>query len=253
MVERQQKVVLIVQARMGSVRLPEKTMMPLAGKPMLSRMIERLRRCRAVDHIVIATTELPGDDVVADLARSENMSVFRGSENDLVDRYYQAALTFEADVVVRIPADNPVPEPSEIDRIIGYHLASDNAYSSNLAQVLGNGYPDGIGAEVMEFSALKEIWQRVSDRYRREHPHLSFYDYEKGQAVAPDIFKVGTVACPPDFSRPDIVLDVNTAAQYRFLDALYCSLYPHNNDFHITDIIAWCDRRRLSGEGGHDG
>ena len=91
---------------------------------------------------------------MGELARSYSISVFRGSENDLVDRYYQAAKTFNAKIVVRFPADNPVPEPAEIDRIIAYHLTNQSDFSSNLAQVYGNEYPDGIGAEVFNFDVL---------------------------------------------------------------------------------------------------
>ncbi len=249
-VEVPRRVVLVLQARMGSTRLPGKTMMPLAGKPLLFRMVERLRRCQTIDRIVIATTELPDDDIIADLAMDEGLGIFRGSENDLVDRFYQAAIACDADVVVRIPADNPVPEPEEVDRIVRYHLASDNAFSSNLAEILGNGYPDGIGAEVIEFKSLKKVWQEVSDPQCREHVHKSFYDYDKGVAADPETFKIGTVSCPVEFRRPDIVLDVNTQEQYRFLNSLYCSLYPENENFHITDIIAWYDSWLSSGEGG---
>ncbi len=240
------RVVLVIQARMGSVRLPGKTMMPLAGKPLLYRMVERLRRCQTLDCLVVATSDLPSDDIIAEFAAQEGIDLFRGSETDLVDRYYRAAVEFGADVVLRIPADNPTPEPAEVDRIVQYHLASDNAFSSNLAEVFGNGYPDGIGAEVMEMWALKKIWETAAEPDQREHAHLNFYNYDKGEAVSPDTFKVGTVPCPVEFRRPDIVLDVNTADQYRFLDDLYRSLYPKNSNFHITDIIAWYDKQLMT-------
>ncbi len=227
-------VVLILQARMGSTRLPGKSMMDLAGAPLVGRIIERVKRCKRVDEIVLATTRKAEDDVLEELARSYGISVFRGSENDLVDRYYQAAKVFNADVIVRVPADNPAAEPSEIDRVILYHLQSDNDFSTNYPDVLDNGYPDGIGAEVFNFEALERVWETATDPRNREHPHTNFYEH-------PERFKVGTIECPPEFRRPDLVLDVNTREEYEFMAELYEYLYPRNPQFHITDVIEWYD------------
>lgn len=242
------RVVLILQARMGSSRLSGKSMMDLAGAPLVGRVIERVKRGKRVDEIVLATTQKPEDDVLEELARSYGTSVFRGSENDLVDRYYQAAKVFNADVVVRLPADNPCPELSEIDRIIAYHLTGQSDFSSNLAEVFGNGYPDGIGAEVFNFEILEEVWQTSSDPEKREHPHLYFFDYKSQKPADPDRYRVGTVQCPPEFRRPDLVLDVNTREEYEFMRELYEYLYPRNREFHIVDIIEWYDNVYRAGQ-----
>lgn len=235
------KVVLILQARMTSTRLPGKSMMELAGAPLVGRIIERVKRCKMVDEIVLATTQKSEDDVLETLALSYGISVFRGSENDLLDRYYQAAKAFNAEIVVRLPADNPVPEPAEIDRIIAYHLTGQSDFSSNLAEVFGNGYPDGIGAEVFNFKTLEEVWRINSDPQKREHLHLNFFDYKSQKPTNPDRYLVGTVQCPEEFRRPDLVLDVNTQDEYEFMVELYEYLYPRNARFHITDIIQWYD------------
>ncbi len=240
------EVVLIIQARMGSTRLPGKSMMDLAGAPLIGRILERVKRCRKLSRIVLAIPDNPRDDVLEKLAVDYSVLVFRGSEHDLVDRYYRAAREYEADIVVRLPGDNPVPEPSEIDRIIAYHLTGASEFSSNLAQVFGNGYPDGIGAEVFHVNVLEEVWRGDGDPQKREHPHLNFFDYDTQQAVNPARYRVGTVECPVEFRRPDLVLDVNTIEQYRFMARLYEDLYPGNPKFHITDIIRWYD----SGHGG---
>ncbi|MBF0341654.1 MAG: hypothetical protein HQL95_11930 [Magnetococcales bacterium] len=237
------RVVLILQARMGSTRLPGKSMMDCAGAPLVGRIVERLKRCRQLHEIVLATTCKEEDKVLCDLAHTYQVACFQGSENDLVDRYYQAALWQHADVVVRLPADNPVPEPSEIDRIVAFHLQGEFHFSSNLAQVFGNGYPDGIGAEVFDFSSLEMIWKDRADEKKREHLHLNFFDYGTQTPVNPERFRVGTVPCPLEFRRPDLVLDVNTLEQYQFMSALYQALYPVNANFHITDIIRWYDTR----------
>lgn len=238
-----QRVVLIAQARMGSTRLPGKSLMDLAGAPLVGRLLERVKRCHRLDEIVLATTTKSEDDPLARLAGEYGVGCFRGSENDLVDRYYQAARAHNAGTVVRLPADNPVPEPSEIDRIIEFHLTGVSDFSSNLAEVLGNGYPDGIGAEAFDITCLEEIWRQVTDPHRREHPHLNFFDYATQQPTAPDRFRVGTVKCPAEFARPDVVLDVNTAEQYHLMADLYQDLYPENPEFGIREILGWWDGR----------
>ncbi len=228
------KAVLIIQARMGSTRLPGKSMMPLAGKPLIEQIILRVKRAKSVDPIVLATTEKPQDDVLCEVARRNATQVFRGAESDLVDRYYKAALQFGADFIVRLPGDNPVVEPAEIDRIVHRYLESADDFSANTHNILNNDYPDGLGAEVFSTLSLKEIWGTVSDPRNREHPHTNYYEH-------PEKYKIGTVRCPEEFRRPDLRLDVNTLEDYEFLAELYSDLFPVNPDFHITDIISWYD------------
>lgn len=235
------RVALILQARMGSTRLPKKSMLDLAGAPLVGRILERVKCCKHVDEIVLATTQKQEDKILEQLAKDYAVACFRGSENNLVDRYVRAAEAFDVDVIVRLPADNVAPEPAEIDRIIEYHLENDNAYSSNLIEIMGNGYPDGIGAEVIELWALREIHKNVSDAERLEHPHLNFFDFENDRPRDSERFKVGTVACPEGFRRSDLVIDVNTAEQYAYCKAMYEYLFPRNPMFHITDIIDWHD------------
>lgn len=231
---REGKIVLIIQVRMGSTRLPGKSTMLLAGKPLIQRIIERVKRCKKVDTIVLATTQKREDDFLVEIGNKMGIGVFRGAESDLVDRYYQAALKYSADYIVRLPADNPVVEPEEIDRIIEHHLTSDDDFSANTHNILGNEYPDGLGAEVFSIEKLKEVWYITTDPKNREHPHTYFYEH-------PAKFKIGTVKCPPEFRRPDLVLDVNTEVEYKFLSEIYNYLYPKNPNFHITDIISWYD------------
>ena len=232
---------MVVQARMGSTRLPGKSMMPLAGEPLVGRILERLKRCRAPDQIVLATTEKPEDDVLAALADGNGVAHFRGAESDLVARCYGAAERFDAEIVVRFPADNPCPEPAEIDRIVDAHEFGQGVFTSNLSPMLDNGYPDGIGAEVFDFTTLAEIQQSCADPFKREHLHLNVFDYKSQTVVNPDRYRVKTIPCPAAFRRPDLVLDVNTQEEYAFMAALYAYLYPRNPRFHITDIIAWYD------------
>ena len=226
---------------MGSTRLPGKSMMDLAGAPLVSRILERVKRCERVSQIVLATPSKPEDDVLEALGHVHGVEVFRGAENDLVDRYYQAARAYNAAVVVRFPADNPAPEPVEIDRIIAYHLGGESDFSSNLDNVYGNGYPNGIGAEVFDLETLEEVWRTCEDPFKREHPHLNFFDYRTQQPADQGRYRIGTLQCPPEFRRPDLKLDVNTQEEYGFMAKLYAYLYPRNPKFHITDIIEWYD------------
>jgi spore coat polysaccharide biosynthesis protein SpsF len=237
------KVVLIIQARMGSARLPGKSMMDLAGAPLVGRILERVKRCRRVDEIVLAIPDTPENEVLGSLGQSYGVTIFAGSENDLVERYYQAALASDANFVVRLPADNATPEPLEIDRIIECHLSLGRpGFSSNLSPINDSGYPDGIGAEIFDFTLLSEVRNRDADPTKREHVHLNFFDYASQTAVDEAWCPVSTVRCPNGFRRPDLVLDVNTQTQYEFMRELYEYLYPRNRDFHITDIIEWHDK-----------
>src|SRR3989338_5618346 len=117
-------------------------MMDLAGAPLVGRILERVKRCQRLDEIVLATADTPENQVLAQLGRDYGVTVFTGSENDLVERYYQAALASKADIVGRLPADNATPEPSEIDRIVDHHLSLGRpGFSSNLTVIGDSGYP----------------------------------------------------------------------------------------------------------------
>jgi spore coat polysaccharide biosynthesis protein SpsF len=194
-----------------------------------------VKRCRKIDEIALATTANEQDDVLATLAKECGVSVFRGSENDLVDRYYQAAKKFKADIVVRICADNPCLEPAEIDKIIEYHKKGESDFSTNTNNVDGNDYPDGLGAEVFNFDTLEELWRVTKEPKHREHVHSYFYDNR-------DRYALKTIPCPREFRRPELKLDVNTKEELRFIRAIYEYLYPRKKDFHITDIIEWYDK-----------
>jgi spore coat polysaccharide biosynthesis protein SpsF len=236
------RVVLIIQARMGSTRLPGKSMMDLAGAPLVGRILERVRRCTRLDDVVLAIPDTEKNRVLAGLGERYGVKVFSGSENDLVERYYQAALWTKAAVVGRLPADNATPEPAEIDRIVDFHLSlGRRGFSSNLSTIGDSEYPDGIGAEMFDFSLLEEARARHTDPRQREHVHLNFFDYSVNQPVDAAWCPVSTIKCPEGFRRPDMVLDVNTPQQYEFMRALYEYLYPRNPEFSITDTIQWYD------------
>ena len=236
------RVVLILQARMGSKRLPGKSLMDLAGAPLVGRMLERVKNCKLVDEIILAIPNTKENIPLKELSKAYDVSLYLGSEDDLVRRYYEAALSSNADIVVRLPADNATPQPEEIDKIINYHLSLKTpGFSSNISEIYNSGYPDGIGAEVFDFSLLAVIISKNLSKENREHVHLNFFDYETGTPVDETWCPVNTINCPKEFSRPDLILDINTYEQYIYIKELYEYLYPRNPNFSILDIIDWHD------------
>ena len=237
------KVVLIIQARMSSTRLPGKSMMPLADKPLVYRMVERLKKCKKVDEIVIATSDQPHDIVLVDLANELGVSFFQGNLLDVRDRYLKAAEKSKADFIIRIPADNPMPDANEIDRLIEFHLESNpQGFSSNLAQVNNSGYLDGIGAEIFSTKLLQESVTRSSSDTVKEHVHRNFFDYSTQTPVDASWCPIASPKAPEELRRPDIILDVNTLDDYNKIKRIYDHLYPQNPNFTTVDVINFIDK-----------
>ena len=238
---------------MGSTRLPGKSMLNLAGEPLVGRVLERIKTSQSINEIILAIPDSPENTVLKIVADKLQVKTFLGSENDLLDRYYQAAKLANADYVVRIPADNPTPQGSEIDRIINHHtMLPGPGFSSNLAEIYGSGYPDGIGAEIFDFSFLEEVWKEELSQRKREHVHLNFFNYQTQEAVDQEWCPISTVECPVEFARPDIILDVNTKEQYDYMSKLYADLYPNNPNFGILDIVKWHDKQKIIYEIGDE-
>ena len=237
------KVVLIIQARMSSTRLPGKSMMPLADKPLVYRMVERLKNCKKIDEIVIATSDQPEDQVLVELAKELQISYFQGNLLDVRDRYLKAAENFQADFIIRIPADNPMPDSNEIDKLIEFHLEHNpTGFSSNLAQVNNSGYLDGIGAEIFSTKLLQESLARSSSETVKEHIHRNFFDYSSQAPVDSSWCPIASPKAPAELRRPDIILDVNTMDDYTKIKRIYDHLYPQNPNFTTVDVINFIDK-----------
>ena len=236
------KIDLIIQARMGSTRLPGKSLFDLAGKPLVYRIIERVKRCKNIDDIILAIPDNNQNIPLEEIAIDAEVKIFKGSEEDLVDRYLNAANLYNTDFICRLPADNPIPEPSEIDKMISFHMSLEKkGFSSNLAQINNSGYPDGIGIEIFSRSLLEYMSKKYRDPQKREHVHLNFYNYDTQEVLDPEIAPVNTINCPNDFRRPEIILDVNTYDQYLFIKQIYDYFYYKNKYFSIKDVIYWID------------
>ncbi|HEX8504626.1 MAG TPA: NTP transferase domain-containing protein, partial [Hymenobacter sp.] len=154
------KVLTVVQARMGSSRLPGKILLPLAGQPLLVRMVERVQRALLAGTVVVATTTDAADDAVAECCAAHGLACFRGNALDLLDRHYQAARQFGADVVLKIPSDCPLIDPFVIDEVVKFYFdfAERFDFVSNLHPAT---FPDGNDVEVMPFAALETAWREA--------------------------------------------------------------------------------------------
>jgi spore coat polysaccharide biosynthesis protein SpsF len=228
---------------MSSTRLPGKSMIPLADKPLVYRMVERLKKCKKVDEIVIATSDQPEDQVLVELAKELDVAYFKGNLLDVRDRYLEAAEKFQADFVIRIPADNPMPDWNEIDKLIEFHLEHNpSGFSSNLAQVNNSGYLDGIGAEIFSTKLLKESVSRSNSETVKEHVHRNFFDYSTQTPVDSSWCPIASPKAPAELRRPDIILDVNTMDDYIKIKRIYDRLYPQNPNFTTVDVINFIDK-----------
>jgi glutamate-1-semialdehyde 2,1-aminomutase/spore coat polysaccharide biosynthesis protein SpsF len=165
-VKQQYNIVAIVQARMGSTRLPGKVLADVCGRPMLEHIVSRLRRSRLIDDVIVATSSAQADDPIAEAGAQKNFKVFRGHESDVLDRYYEAAKYARADIVVRITSDCPLIDPEIVDRVLAAFLSEECDYASN---TLVCTYPDGLDTEVFSFSALEIAWREGRRAADREH------------------------------------------------------------------------------------
>lgn len=206
---------------MGSVRLPGKVMKPLAGKPMIQWIIERLQGCKKADVLILATTSLHQDDPLAVLAQGRGVEVFRGAGEDVLDRYYQCAQARGLDDIIRATGDNPFVDPEECDRLIDFYLERDLDYAAALAGEKG-GFPIGVGTEIFHFSVLERSWKEACLPRHREHANEYILDH-------PELFKLGTMPAPPEKCAPEMSLTVDTADQFEFAEAVYAAYFKQKH------------------------
>ena len=237
------QLVLIIQARMNSTRFPHKVISDLCGAPLIERILQRVKKVKKIRTIILATTKRRDDDILVEIAKSNRVEIFRGSENDLVDRYYQAVKGNNVGHILRLPADNPIPDPTEYNRLINYHLKTNNDFSSNICNFMKNGYPDGFGVEIFTVNSLKRIWRCEKRKKFREHITLNFYDYKKNKKNSKFNFKIGTVKCPKKISRPKLVFDVNYYKDYLFIKQIYEYFLPQKKNFTASDVIKWYEKK----------
>lgn len=177
MKENSPKIVAIIQARMGSSRLPGKVLKDLAGKAMLAHVIERSQKAKVIDAVMVATTVNEQDLPIVAYCRDAGVAVFQGDEFDVLDRYYQAAKTANADIIVRLTADCPLMDATLIDELVAAFLESGVDFAANrLPPPWKRTYPIGLDIEVVSFANLEKAWQLAEAKFEREHVMPYFYD-----------------------------------------------------------------------------
>jgi spore coat polysaccharide biosynthesis protein SpsF len=217
--------VAILQARLSSQRLPNKVLAPILGRPMLARQIERVRRARRIDRIVLATSEDASDAPLVDLCHDIGVECFRGNLLDVLDRYYQAARRFSADTVVRLTGDNPLVDPGVIDTVIGAYHEQPCDYSSNTIE---RTFPRGLDVEVLSLGCLETVWRLARDTYEREH--VTPFVHHRS-----DLFRRRFHHHEEDLSA--LRWTVDEPADLEFVRVIYDRLYDENPSFTWLDVM----------------
>lgn len=233
---------LVVQARMGSERLPGKMMLDLYGEPVLYRILKRLTKCQLVNTIILAIPDDPLNDILFEVGkRVGGVEIVRGSETNLIERFQAAIAKFPCKFVIRFPGDNVFPDPAQIDELVSFHTQQNqDGFSSNLASVFQNNMIDGVGGEIFSSSLLSQLSSNNANNEQIEHLHLNFYDYNKCQAINP-LVKVAAPDPRPTLARPELALDINTIQQYQFIRDVYRCVCLDNVSYTTEDIIEYLD------------
>ncbi len=184
------RTIVVLQARLGSTRLPAKVIADVCGKPLLARVVERARAIPGVDDVILATTNLPDDRKLVALAKEWGLAAFAGSPEDVLDRYYQTAREFPADVLVRVTADCPLLDPEVSGRVVARFRQGDVEYVSNAHPPT---FPDGLDTEVFSFATLERAWKEAGLKSEREHVTPYIWKH-------PDRFRVANVTNEIDLS-----------------------------------------------------
>jgi len=224
-------ILAILQARLSSTRLPGKVLKPILGVPMLLRQVERVRRARCIERLVLATSDDPSDDAIGKLCHENDIECFRGSLNDVLDRFYQAAKDKNPDYVIRLTGDCPLIDPDIIDRVVRHGVAGEFDYASNTIKPT---FPDGLDVEVFRFVCLEAAWHEAALPSQREHV-TPFIHQQPGR------FKIGNYAGARNL--PHLRWTVDEALDFELIRQIYESLYPAKPDFDTDDILALLDRR----------
>jgi spore coat polysaccharide biosynthesis protein SpsF len=223
---------IIIQARTGSTRLPQKVIKKIVNKTVLEHVIERAKRVKNIDEIILATTKKKEDDKLEKIAKRLGVSIFRGSKNDVLDRYYQVAKLFKISSIIRITADCPLLDPRVAEEVINFYSQGNCDYVSNTHPPT---FPNGMDIEIFNFKSLKKSWQEAKLKSEREH--VTPYIYKN-----PNLFKIGNIAYGNnDFSYLRLTLDEKE--DLFLIREIYKELYDKNPFFGLEDILELFKRK----------
>jgi len=227
------KIVATIEARMTSSRLPGKVLLPVEGKPVLLHIIDRLKKSRLIDDVVVATTINQTDDAIVNMCRDNGCSFFRGSEEDVLLRVLEAAKSVKADVIVEITGDCPVIDWRVADELIGFFENGKYDYCSNMGQ---RPYPVGFETQVFSVDVLHQVSEMTNNKADREHVSLYIYTH-------PELFKIGYKEADERYDHPEIEVTLDDENDYELVKAIYSELYPKNDDFSSLDVIDLFNKR----------
>jgi len=220
--------ITIVQARMSSSRLPEKVMKTILGKTVLELQLERMSKSKNCGKIIVATSINPKDDIIEQFCIDKGYEIFRGDENDLLDRHYQCAVKYRAKIVAKIPSDCPLIDPEIIDLVFDFYNENNFDFVSNLHPA---SYPDGNDVEIFSFQALEKAHKEATRLLEREHTTPYFWEN-------PNKFSLGNFIWPigKDYSMSHR-FTIDYPEDFEFIKTVYESLYPRNPNFTVMDIL----------------
>ena len=228
------KVLTIVQARTGSTRLPEKVLMNIQGKSILEHIIDFLKHSKLTDKIIIATTNLPSDDKIEEIAKKTNVDCYRGSAENPLERYYECAKLFGGDLIVRVTADNPLIDPTLVDRTIQVCKETNCDYASNM---LHQTYPLGYLVEALTFTTLKKIYENQKDPLSREH--ITYHIRQN-----PNLYNIKEVFAPSDLARPNWRVTVDYIEDFNLVSEIFARLYKPNSFIKYESVVELLDKNK---------
>jgi spore coat polysaccharide biosynthesis protein SpsF len=221
------KTVAIIQARMAASRLPGKVLLEIEGRPMLGWVVERTRLANTIEQVVVATTDSPFDDPVEAYCNEQGYACYRGSQYDVLDRYYQAARLYQADIIVRITADCPLIDPGVIDATVSAFFGPYDFAANRLPPPWKRTFPIGLDTEVCSFAALETAWREAQAPHQREHVMPFFYDQ-------PERFRILHFTHHPDYG--ELRWTVDTPADLELVRQI-TSRFPGRVDFTWLEVL----------------
>ena len=227
----------ILEVRMGSTRLPGKSMMDVTGAPLIKRVVDRVKLSKKVNKVILATTKNTKDDVLEKFAKEEDIDCFRGSEENVLERVVFAARKYQVKHIVELHGDNPFLDPKIIDSAVELYETSKCDYVSN---TLEKTFPSGVRVQVFPTKELEKIYNTIDDPAVNEHVSLYFYEH-------PELYNIVNLKAPPEINRPEIRLTVDTEKDLKLVRIIYQKLIEQKklSGFSTRDVIEVIDRYEL--------